>query len=211
LHLQDYNLQVLRLVTLPNLFLAALPFLSLETLHAADEEADIENTLPDLTIPGELVVSGELKLGFKDLLVKCGIELRFTYGDWSGMAEELEKSKERYDLIMTAETIYEGSSMRGLMELLMNGSERKGRETKGQGQTVEVGLEEGLQGLNVGNAWRYTPLRDQDEGVVLVGAKVSLGNARLRDIANGLPGSLLWPVWRFADIFDTSGRVRGLA
>jgi len=55
LHVQDYNRAVLELVTLPNLVLAALPFLPAESLRPLEDAADVESVLPDLNQPGDLI------------------------------------------------------------------------------------------------------------------------------------------------------------
>jgi len=97
IHLQDYNLLVLQLVTLPNLLLAALPFLS-----------DIENS------PGHLEITDEVKRSFRNILSQKGIELEFSYGDWAG----LSKTITTYDLVLTAETIYSEESVDDLISVL---------------------------------------------------------------------------------------------
>ncbi|OCF34694.1 hypothetical protein I317_03769 [Kwoniella heveanensis CBS 569] len=174
-HLQDYNSLVLSLVSLPNLILAALPFLPTEVLHAPDEEEDVEAVLPDLEQPGNIHITPALIEAFKALLQEKNVELVFTYGHWAGLAAELQdrnpKDSQRgagYGLILTAETIYAEESHQSLLDVLRAGL-KKG--TKGI-EHVDVGLEESLGDLKVGDEWKRRPLRDGGDGFVLVAAKV---------------------------------------
>jgi protein-histidine N-methyltransferase len=179
LHLQDYNLQVLKLVTLPNLLLAALPYLPSQTLHRADEADDLEGTVPDLLSPGEITITKDLKAGFRDLLEACGVILEFTYGDWSGLNVELEKGNVGYGLVMTSETIYEGSSLGNLIRLLRSSSKGKSSGHKEQAESkLDIGLEESLGALDVKEDWESKPLAEGHESVILIGAKVCYYRAR---------------------------------
>jgi len=155
------------------LILSALRYLPTELLHQPEDADDVENTVPDLISPGEISLTDGLKEGFKDLLSKSGVELKFTYGDWSGLSEEMGKGG-AYGLVLTSETIYEGDSLGSLTGLLRNASkgDNAEREDSNKGHVkVEVGLEESLESLNVKDEWRRKPLQGS-ESVVLVGAKV---------------------------------------
>jgi protein-histidine N-methyltransferase len=188
LHLQDYNRLVLSLVSLPNLILATLPYLpsnalvprqrEIETEIAAAEAAKPEGTTTDtpdepevetpLDAPGTLDLTPRLLEAFKGLLEERGVELRFTYGDWSGFAGELG-GQEGYDLVLTAETIYAESSVGALLEVL-KGCYKARKETRRPPDGE--GLEDKLSGMRVADDWK-TPLRESEESVVLVAAKVS--------------------------------------
>jgi protein-histidine N-methyltransferase len=82
---------------LPNLLLAALPFLS-----------EVDDS------PGHLEITDDVKQSFKSLLAQKGIELEFSHGDWAG----LSKSITTYDLVLTAETIYSEESVDDLISVL---------------------------------------------------------------------------------------------
>ena len=165
--MQDYNLSVLSLVTLPNLLLAALPHLPAESLRPPEEVDDVEAVVPDLDIPGDVHITSELKTAFKSLLSEWQISLRFTYGAWSGIAENLDQNAERYDLILTAETIYSEDAVDDLVDVLRVSARRE----KPGHQTVE--LEVSLDELHLHGQWDRAALKDQKEAVILVGAKVS--------------------------------------
>lgn len=105
-HLQDYNLAVLHLVTLPNLILAVLPpSYLLEACSGA--ELDIDDETLDL---------------FFARLDEFGVEIRFSAGSWDGLADELQRQAARWDLVLTAETIYQTQSVPSLLRVLRSAS-----------------------------------------------------------------------------------------
>ncbi|WOO78866.1 Histidine protein methyltransferase 1 [Vanrija pseudolonga] len=173
LHLQDYNLPVLSLVTLPNLVLAALPSLpasaraAAETAADEDEEDDDDDEAPrrpfDPTRAGTLDVTPALVEAFTALLEERGIDLVFTYGDWSGMAVDLA-GEAKYNLVLTAETIYAEESVGPLIDVL------RGSVAPGAAKAKPVALEDSLEALSVGD-WSKEPLVVSDP-VILVAAKV---------------------------------------
>lgn len=183
--MQDYNLLVLQLVTLPNLILATLPYLSPESLRAPGDSGDIESVLPDLTIPGHLTLSAEVKDAFKKLLEDQGVVLEFTYGHWGGFAEDL-KGRGGYDLVLTAETIYAEESVDDLIAVLHSASTTQIDIGESGSVSKQVGLEDTFGAMSV----RYDWIRDigQGERVVLVAAKVS------HTFSTSIPHSHLRPI-----------------
>lgn len=181
LHMQDYNLSVLSLVTLPNLLLAALPFLPAESLRSAEDSADVEEVLPDEEKDGTLNITPEVRAAFRALLRERGVQLLFTYGDWSGFAKELE-GREGYGLVMTAETIYSDPSVASLIDVLKAASKNRrqsGEAVKGMKQVEakqDIRLEDSLGDLGISDQWQQMPLSDQDNAVVFVAAKVSVNS-----------------------------------
>jgi protein-histidine N-methyltransferase len=87
-------------VTLPNLILAVLPD---SQLSDAGSDLDLDDETLD---------------AFFHRLEEHDIELQFSSGDWSGLAEDVEQRKDSYDLILTAETIYRPDSVPSLLQLL---------------------------------------------------------------------------------------------
>ncbi|KAG7566847.1 hypothetical protein FFLO_01348 [Filobasidium floriforme] len=142
LHLQDYNLSVLHLVTLPNLILAVIPN------DQFDQESD------DLDLSPQIVET------FKSRLAEHKIELEFSYGPWQGLAEHLRQSTQKQDIILTAETIYRDDSVSSLLDVLRFGSTLH--------STVVTRIEglEDLDKLDLGSKWPET------ETVILVAAKI---------------------------------------
>ncbi|WVO17420.1 hypothetical protein L204_105112 [Cryptococcus depauperatus] len=167
-HLQDYNLLVLSLVTLPNLILASLPFLPPEVLRLPEEgDEPIETVVPDLEEPGNLSLHSGLLDAFKALLDERRIELRFTYGHWEGLSKELAERKEGYGLVLTAETIYSQENTPALVKLL--------REAVKEPHVIkhnDIQLESSLEDLKVNDSWSEEPLRNTTSGSVLVAAKI---------------------------------------
>ena len=116
LHLQDFNRPVLALVTVPNLLLATVRYLPRHVLYSPIEDDHVESQAAvrdaptngrdgdgngnggeekeddqgeiDFTQPGILSIHPALKSAFKRLLEKRSVDLRFTYGHWSGLARE---------------------------------------------------------------------------------------------------------------------------
>lgn len=130
LHLQDYNQQgrphsstlsappssahaspfptVLSLITLPNVLLAYAKNLASLSDSAASLPA------------GDIELSPSFLESFESLLKRERIELAFFEGDWSGM---VVPPSERYDVVLTSETIYALPSLPPLLALLKAASE----------------------------------------------------------------------------------------
>lgn len=180
LHLQDYNQLVLSLVSLPNLILAALPYLPPEVLRLADEgDEPIETVVPDLEEPGNLSLNKDLVEAFQKLLKERGIELIFTYGHWEGLSKKLKEEKDGYGLVLTAETIYSQDSTPALIDVLREAVEKPGPiEHK-----ADVELESSLEDLRVKDDWTTQPLREISSGLALVAAKVSQGQEYVRALS----------------------------
>ncbi|GAA5947317.1 hypothetical protein JCM3765_001623 [Sporobolomyces pararoseus] len=119
IHLQDYNKQVLSLITLPNLLLTYAHHVILARAAAAlapdaDEEKP-DSTIPQFKGPGELDVTPEFLESFETLLELEGIDLEFSEGDWSGMSEKIGGE---FDIVLTSETVYSLPSLPSLLSLL---------------------------------------------------------------------------------------------
>ncbi|ORY58671.1 hypothetical protein BCR35DRAFT_271137 [Leucosporidium creatinivorum] len=116
LHLQDYNNQVLSLITLPNLLLTYAQHLTIPPPSSVASEADEDPIpTPTFTDPGELDVTPSFLESFDTLLKTENIQLVFSEGDWSGMKVA---EGEEYDLVLTSETIYSVPSLPSLLDLL---------------------------------------------------------------------------------------------
>lgn len=208
--MQDYNKPVLSLVSLPNLLLAALPFLPIEALYSPEDNVDVEDMVPDLEGPGSLAITDSVKRAFRDLLDRHKIELKFTYGDWSGLAEELGASgthangdgvsTNEYDLILTSETIYSEDSVDALLDVLRAASRRSERKTE---VVQDTEIEERLGDLAVREKWDSVSLADTKETVVLVGAKVSSFRRGPEYPADGT-GTVLWRWGRSTELHTES-------
>lgn len=145
--------------------------------------------IPDLEGPGSLAITDLVKRAFKDLLERHKIELKFTYGDWSGLAEELSaagrgpngdgESTNEYDLVLTSETIYSEDSVDALLDVLRAASRRSERKTE---VVQDTEIEEQLGGLAVREKWDSGSLANTKETAVLVGAKVSDASAASLEI-----------------------------
>jgi hypothetical protein len=109
--------------------------------------------------PGHLDITDDIKESFKLLLEKQGVELKFSYGHWAGLAQNVGG----YDLVLTAETIYAEESVDDLLSVLTSSSRSV------QGGSVENGMDK----MSMQDKDKWT--KDiRNETVILVAAKVSL-------------------------------------
>ncbi|KAF2656146.1 hypothetical protein K491DRAFT_767982 [Lophiostoma macrostomum CBS 122681] len=124
--LTDYNADVLRLVTVPNLFLAFVATLGLH--DAAFPETGKEgkgeaNPLADVDAEeGELDVTPQLIDRFKQTLVELGITITLVSGSWSPTQRLLDlvpSSPELNTFILASETIYSPASLVAFTEAMV--------------------------------------------------------------------------------------------
>ncbi|GAA6061575.1 hypothetical protein JCM10212_004325 [Sporobolomyces blumeae] len=137
-HLQDYNKQVLSLITLPNLLLTYARHLATHSTatptpvgNGSVEEisADAEPEHPPVgQDPGELELTPEFLESFDALLERESIEFEFSEGDWSGM-DDAVRGRGGYDVVLTSETVYEVSSLDSLIKLLRAAASRDDERT----------------------------------------------------------------------------------
>ncbi|GAA5862263.1 hypothetical protein JCM8547_007786 [Rhodosporidiobolus lusitaniae] len=140
LHLQDYNKQVLTLITLPNLLLTYAQHLSSPSPPTAAPDADEDPAPPSCPEPGELEVTPDFLADFEALLERENVELRFFEGEWSGMEETVGKVRGEegmdgrpYDLVLTSETVYSVPSLEPLLNLLVAASASKEEDKANEG------------------------------------------------------------------------------
>ncbi|GAA6006446.1 hypothetical protein JCM11491_004963 [Sporobolomyces phaffii] len=155
IHLQDYNKQVLSLITLPNLLLTYAHHVILTRASSSPPDADADADDDDdrgnaATLqfkgPGELDVTPELLEAFEALLAHEGIVLEFSEGDWSGMtaalsssssseSESESSSRERgFDIVLTSETVYSLPSLPALLDVLQAAATAAPREAEDRGE-----------------------------------------------------------------------------
>jgi protein-histidine N-methyltransferase len=108
--------------------------------------------------PGHLDITDDIKASFKSLLEQQGIELEFSYGHWAGLAQDVG----RFDLVLTAETIYAEESVDDLLSVLTSSSRSV------QGGSVEKGMDK--MSMQDKDNWTEDI---RNETVILVAAKVS--------------------------------------
>ncbi|KAK0569857.1 hypothetical protein OC861_000568 [Tilletia horrida] len=148
LDLADFNAQVLRLVTLPNLILtwyfspASKAFQEQAKDHAPYKNAIEQETSAE--VPGDLELSPELLAAFQTSLDDRQIQLRFFSGPWSRLSALLFPSstdsadQRRYDLILSSETVYSLSTLPSLVNILYDCS-TGGRKAAGDSITGDGG------------------------------------------------------------------------
>lgn len=121
-HFQDYNPEVLNCVTIPSVILNTGSKICNESLNTGNETGSELDTSSKIGIhagneTGNLAgVQPENGTGSKN---ENGNEGRFKFfsGDWNGLASALEPV-DRYDLILTSETIYSLESQPKLLSVL---------------------------------------------------------------------------------------------
>ncbi|EGW32343.1 uncharacterized protein SPAPADRAFT_61422 [Spathaspora passalidarum NRRL Y-27907] len=99
--LSDFNYDVLRLVTLPNLIINWASTLPVEKLHAltTSEENPVFNN-------DEVLLTQQLIQEFTSALNEFNIELDFISGAWGNQFNELVTSQTSVDFMISSETIY---------------------------------------------------------------------------------------------------------
>ncbi|KAF9304871.1 Histidine protein methyltransferase 1 [Mortierella antarctica] len=156
--LQDYNDQVLKLVTLPNVLLNThvrpdqqpaeededgndseeKPVkdddLRKDREGEDDEDDDEEDEIPEADPADGDFIGVELDIPDSDeerkgLLQKVGLQSRFFMGDWAGLVDLLDfkSSDDKYDLILTSETIYAEESHMKLYNTIKNSLKQGGK------------------------------------------------------------------------------------
>ncbi|KAJ3178781.1 Histidine protein methyltransferase 1 [Geranomyces variabilis] len=97
--LQDYNEEVLHLVTIPNVLINA--------------------TVTSAPVPAETHESGTTEVDV-DYAKLSELPVRFWSGDWGLLKNELQHlpNEEKYDMILTAETIYAAESHDKLLDVI---------------------------------------------------------------------------------------------
>lgn len=94
----DFNYEVLRLVSLPNMIIHWASTLSVEKLASL--------TSPDIMLGNdEVLLSPELISEFKSSLIQNQIELKFVSGSWGNDFNAIV-APEKVDFVITSETIY---------------------------------------------------------------------------------------------------------
>ncbi|CAG8611575.1 15808_t:CDS:2, partial [Funneliformis mosseae] len=103
---QDYNEQVIKLVTIPNILL--------NTLLCPNNEQEFSNGTAEIYVSEDANLLDQLK------------KSRFFIGDWSGLTDimNLESEQEKYDLILTSETIYNADSIPKLYDVIKHSLRR---------------------------------------------------------------------------------------
>ncbi|CAG8508617.1 hypothetical protein RhiirA5_345317 [Rhizophagus irregularis] len=96
---QDYNKQVLKLVTIPNILLNTL---------LCPKTKDFFNGTTEIDVPEYSNLLDQVK------------KSRFFMGDWSGLTDiiNLNSEQEKYDLILSSETIYNTDSLPKLYNVI---------------------------------------------------------------------------------------------
>ncbi|CAG8475277.1 8391_t:CDS:2 [Paraglomus brasilianum] len=104
---QDYNEQVIGHVTIPNILLNT-------ALAPSDNDIDKNNTA-EVDIPDS-----------SNLLEKVTERSKFFSGDWSGLKDvlDMKSNSDKYDIILTSETIYNISSMPKLYNVIKESLKR---------------------------------------------------------------------------------------
>ncbi|KJA26922.1 hypothetical protein HYPSUDRAFT_132346 [Hypholoma sublateritium FD-334 SS-4] len=111
IHLQDYNASVLQLMTLPNMLLTWYPY------RYTTNDSETAPTI-DLNVPGEVIITPQLKSAFLESLASLNITLRFFSGSWDTFSPIETAGKSGYDVLLTSETIYRTESLGPLINLM---------------------------------------------------------------------------------------------
>lgn len=179
IHLQDYNASVLQLMTLPNMVLTwcayglscfdiiytlihDAPIFADSSIHAdpyryTTDDSETATTI-DLNVPGEVIITPQLKSAFLESLASLNITLRFFSGSWDTFNSLETAGRSGYDILLTSETIYRTESLGPLINLMYSACTGKAPPT----------LENLVSDLNISES----TLSETRPSLCLVAAKV---------------------------------------
>ncbi|KAI9480537.1 MAG: hypothetical protein EXX96DRAFT_563176 [Benjaminiella poitrasii] len=135
---QDYNDQVIRYITIPNILLNTVlsvqkPTANTEEIEEDEEEEDDEENIDEeddeeddddeskrveedpITCDAEAEIQTEK---IPDMLKQVSSRTRAFVGDWSSLPEQLNVDHEKYDMIVTSETIYAEHTLPDLIHVI---------------------------------------------------------------------------------------------
>ncbi|CAG8535124.1 1338_t:CDS:2 [Diversispora eburnea] len=124
---QDYNEQVLKLVTIPNILVNTI-FRS-QTINSF-----YNDDVAELNVSNEEKCLEQVKFS------------RFFKGDWSRLLEvmNLQSNEEKYDIILTSETIYNSDSLPKLYNVIKNSLKRPNGVAYIAAKTIYFGVGGGI-------------------------------------------------------------------
>lgn len=136
----------------------------------AEQDVEPEPLPPtDPSSPGDLPLSPALIDAFKASLDEYGISLRFFSGAWEAFDPEL--TKQRYDILLTSETIYRTDSLAALVDLMW-----RAYTASGSGEKTVQDLEKSAPQLS---------LQPQEDNKVDPGAVNKSVNQTFRSVRQG--------------------------
>jgi protein-histidine N-methyltransferase len=91
-------------------------------------DSEIAPTL-DITAPGELPITPELKTAFLSSLAALNITIRFFSGSWNTFNPAGTIGSDCYNVILTSETIYQMDSLESLVDLMQTACIGKTKES----------------------------------------------------------------------------------
>ncbi|KAI7905532.1 uncharacterized protein BX663DRAFT_500055 [Cokeromyces recurvatus] len=130
---QDYNSQVIRYITIPNILLNTVlsvqePTINNEEMEEEDDdEDDNENNVEEeeeedkrieedpITCDAEAEIQPEK---IPTMLKQVHSRTRAFVGDWSSLPDQLNVDQEKYDMIVTSETIYAEHALPDLIQVI---------------------------------------------------------------------------------------------
>lgn len=72
----------------------------------------------DITTPGELPITGELKTAFLSSLLALNVSIRFFSGSWNTFNPTCTMGSDCYNIVLTSETIYQTDNLESLVDLI---------------------------------------------------------------------------------------------
>ena len=91
-------------------------------------DSEIAPTL-DITAPGELPITPELKSAFLASLVALNITIKFFSGSWNTFNPAATIGSGCYNMVLTSETIYQMDSLESLVDLMQAACTGKTKES----------------------------------------------------------------------------------
>ncbi|EPS40940.1 hypothetical protein H072_5176 [Dactylellina haptotyla CBS 200.50] len=175
--LADYNIDVLRLVTLPNLLLAYLqtnPDLLTRSEEAAPEETEVETEHP--IEPREIELSQTILTSFLTALSSRNITISFLSGSWSptmislihGTEYPSTNPEKMYSLLLASETIYSLDSIPPFVDMIEHTLDATHGTAYIAAKDVYFGVGGSVKDFVAfveSKQWKWTVVREEKRGV----------------------------------------------
>ncbi|KAF7315954.1 hypothetical protein MIND_00112200 [Mycena indigotica] len=118
IHLQDYNTDVIELITFPNIILAWYMSPASDEYRSSITDNEDDRLPPaEVVSPGELSMTADLKKAFSASLERYKIRLQLFSGPWQSLAAHIPPTQ-AFDIVLTSETIYRLEALPALIQLL---------------------------------------------------------------------------------------------
>lgn len=105
-----------------------------------DDEDDFPP--PDSSQPGDLAITPELISAFVGALLRYGVDICLFSGSW----ENFDYTGEKYDVVLTSETIYRLESLPPLLDIMWRGCTEGSKTLEERSRELNIASDQGASG-----------------------------------------------------------------